>query len=517
MIFGQTRFPAIVATIVVAGLVCAPLLVLCMELLWTADSINLGKAWPGTRGGLLLFESFFFSLCVTILGLMVAIPAASLLMDVTGYSGQLLRLLAIAPVTVPPFLHAMAWQRLLESIGASTQGFAVTFAVEAAARLPLLLAAVLIGLHFVDPRARNAALIYAGRARTFFSITLPQARPAIIAGACMTMVFSLNEYGLPALFQRHTYALEIFAEYSVSGSSVDTLLVALPLVLLSILFAVIAIRALSSLPSPVAIGSSGQTLLAGPWLYDLLRTLAVAVAFSPLLVLLWGAVALITGSGAAPISMTGFAAMADSAAIALAATIMAVPCAWLLAENLHRHRLPVLWLVVLIGIALPASLSGAGSIRLWSWIGGELMYKGWGLPLAGMLVGLIPLATLLLYAVIRNSDHLPWDAARVYHSGPILWWKIRLFQIWPGVIGAFFLLFALSLPELELSLLLSPPGFSAVGIRIFNYLHYGAHEQVAYLILLLLLVSLLLGGTIYQMIRYQVRLDYREREGYNKP
>jgi len=516
MSMSYKRFQVTAATIVVAGLVCAPLLILCLELLSNIHSIDMGKAWPGARGGLLLLESFSFSLGATLLGLLVVIPAAALLMDIPGRGGRLLRLLAVAPVTVPPYLHAMAWQRLIDAVGSSSQGFAVAFVVEAVSRLPLLLAAVLIGFHFIDPMSRNTALIYASRVRTLMTITLPQARPAVIAGACIVMVFSLNEYGLPALFQRHTYALEIFAEYSVSGNSVDTLLVALPLVLLSVLFAVIAIRALSALPRLATDATPDQRALAGPWFYDSIRLLAVAVVFSPLLVLLWQSVSLVAGNDATPITITGFETIAYSALVAFSATTIAVPCAWLLAEQLHQHRHPVLWLVVLIGFALPASLSGAGSIRLWSWGGGELMYNGWGLPLAGMLVGLIPLATLLLYAVIRHSDHLPWDAARVYRHGLVLWLRVRLFQIWPGAIGAFFLLFALSLPELELSLLLSPPGSSPIGVRIFNYIHYGAHEQVAYLTLVLLMVSLLLGGAIYQMIAYQARLDCQDRGGYNK-
>jgi len=332
MNLGLKRFPVTAATTVVAGLVCAPLLILCIELLADIHSITLGKAWPGARGVLLLLDSFSFSLAVTLLGLLVAIPAVSLLMDISGRSGRLLRLLAVAPVTVPPYLHAMTWQRLVESVGASSQGFTIAFMVEAASRLPLLLAAVLIGFHFIDPMSRNTALIYASRVRTLMTIILPQARPAVIAGACIVMVFSLNEYGLPALFQRHTYALEIFAEYSVSGNSVDTLLVALPLVLLSVLFAVIAIRALSALPRLATDATPDQRALTGPWFYDSIRLLAVAVVFSPLLVLLWQSVSLVAGNGATPITITGFETIAYSALVALSATTIAVPCAWLLAE-----------------------------------------------------------------------------------------------------------------------------------------------------------------------------------------
>jgi iron(III) transport system permease protein len=510
---GYRDLPGMAAVAVVAVLICAPLLALGLDLAAATKPMDLEHILPGSRAGLLLLNSLLFSSGAILLGLLLAIPAASILMDISGRGGHLLRILAVAPIAVPPYLHAMAWQRLSEAAGVSASGIGVAFWVETSARLPLLMAAVLIGLHVADAGSRDAARIYVSRMRTLVFITLPQARPAMVAGACIAMVFSLNEYGLPALFQRHTYALEIFTEYSVSGNSVDTMLVALPLVLLSVLFAATAIDRLCALPTPVVDSRPETVALAGPWFYDTVRLGALGAVFSPLLLLLWSSGILIAGGSTTSGLGAGFSSMADSVVVAIGATCIALPCAWVLAERLHRYGSRLLWTLVLLGLALPASLSGAGSIRFWSWSGLEYLYTGRGLQLAGMLVGLIPLATLLLYAVIRNSDRLPWEAARLYRHGVTLWIRIRLFQLWPGFVGASLLLFAISLPELQLSLLLSPPGSTGVGVRIFNYLHYGAQEQVAYLVMVLLVSSLAMGGITHRLLAHQTRMGTMESMG----
>ncbi len=481
-------------------LVCAPILALCVELVSGSTALSIQHIWPGRRGSMLLFESLVFSVFTTLTGAVIAISAASLLADISGCLGGLCRLLAIAPIAVPTYLHALSWQHLVERFGLSGQGATIAFLIETVSRLPLLVAACLIGLATVDPLARKAALVHTNAVKTFLFVSLPQARPVIIAGACISLIFSLNEYALPALFQRHTYALEVFVEYSFSGNSVDTFLKALPLMLLTTVAAILAINFMIKLPSVFSLEKTCSRSFTGPAFYDSIRLAALFLVFCPLLIPIWKALTIISADTSIPLTASSYESLFHSTMVALSATLFALPFAWLLAEQLHQRKSRTVWILLILSLSMPASLIGTGTIKFWLGTGMDELYNGWGVAVAGMAVRLVPLATLLLYTVIRNSDPLPWEAARMFRSGIGLWVKIRLFQIWPGILGAFLLCFALSLPDLELSLLLLPPGSTGIGVRIFNYLHYGASEQVAYLSSVLLMLMLLSGGSVYYLV-----------------
>ena len=412
----------------------------------------------------------------------------------------MLRLLAVSPVAVPPYLHALAWQRWLQSLGLPTQGDIVAFWVETLARLPLLVAATLIGFAYLHPTARDAIRIYANPARGFLKLTLPQLRAPLLAGVCIVLLFSINEYGLSSLFMRSTYSLEIFARYSATGDSGEALLFALPIVLLTATLAMIAVTSLSRLSVPSALGGNDTTLFAGPALFDIWRIIALLIVAFQLTIPFKEIITLSLLPQIPLMTNAAVESLQYSTSISIVASTLTLPLAWLLAEYLHRHPSRVIWLAILLGFALPPSLTGVGNILFWRWTGMENVYKGWFLPVLGYMTRLLPLSTLLVYAVIRNSDPLLWDAARLYQHGWRLWMQIRLFQVWPGMVGALLVGFSITLADLELSLLLSPAGMTSIGVRLFNYLHYGAPEQVAYIALLVLATTLLLGGGLYLLM-----------------
>lgn len=481
-----------VGIIMITGLMLSPLMALSVNIISGYDTLD--SVWSGEGLLGLLLNTIFFSLGVTVSGFFIAVPAASVLANISGKKGQTLRLLAVSPIVVPPYLHALAWQRWLQSLGLPTQGDMIAFWIETLARLPLLVAATLIGFAYMHPMARDAVRIYANPARGFLKLTLPQLKAPLIAGFCIVLLFSINEYGLPSLFMRSTYPLEIFARYSATGDSGEALLFAFPIVLMTAALAMIAVTSLSRLSVPSALGRNDTILFAGPALFDIWRIIAlVIVAFQ--LIIPFKEIIMLSLLPHIPI-MTNAAveSLQYSSALSIAASTLTLPLAWLLSEYLHRYPSHTIWLAILLGFALPPSLTGIGNILFWSWAGMENVYNGWFLPVLGYMTRLLPLSTLFIYAVIRNSDPLLWDAARLYQHGWRLWVQIRLFQVWPGMAGALLVGFSITLADLELSLLLSPAGMTSIGVRLFNYLHYGAPEQVAYLSLLVLATTLLLGG-----------------------
>ena len=491
-----------IGLLLIVGFMLSPFLALFVNLLFGySEALHIV---PSISLLLSLANTLLFSLGVILFGLLIAIPAASVLANIEGRRGELLRLLAVAPLAVPPYIHALAWQQCFGSLGLSTGGDIVALWVETLARLPLLLAATLVGFAYLNPTANSATRIYANPLRGFLSITLPQLKASIIAGLAIVLIFSINEYGLPALFLRSSYALDIFAQYSATGESRQVLLMALPLVLLSATVAIIAISSLSKLSTPTRLGRGHATLFAGPLWFDVWRLLALLITLLQLVIPLKEIIALSFFSESLIITKSAIESLRYSTLVALTASITVLPFAWFLAEYLHRYSSRLIWFALLIGFALPSSLTGVGTILFWSGSGLDRLYDGQILLILGYMTRVLPLSTLLIYIVIRNSDQSLWDAARVYQHGFKLWFQIRLYQVRSGMLGALLVSFSITLPDLELSLLLSPAGMTTIGVRLFNYLHYGAPEQVSYLSLLILLTTLLFGVGLYLVITGQI-------------
>ena len=83
---------------------------------------------------------------------------------------------------------------------------------------------------------------------------------------------------------------------------------------------------------------------------------------------------------------------------------------------------------------------------------------------------------------------------------------VRLPLMIPGLMAAAFITFALSIGELGATLITIPPGQGTLTLKIYNYLHYGASEQVAGLCLMMVASTMLAGFLAVIMLRVWSRL-----------
>ncbi len=141
---------------------------------------------------------------------LVAGTALAVLLDWRKLPGrELLYALVCAPLVLPPtvlgyyLLVALgtdsALGRAWERVTGSTIVFSFSGAVIAAAvgSLPLVVRSARIGLESVDPNLKNAARTLGARPlRVLFTVVLPLAAPAIVAGAMLAFARALGDYGI---------------------------------------------------------------------------------------------------------------------------------------------------------------------------------------------------------------------------------------------------------------------------------------------------------------------------------
>lgn len=112
--------------------------------------------------------------------------------------------------------------------------------------LPLLVRAVKLSMEMIDRRFNDAsAVLGAGPARTFYTITLPLAGPGIFAGLILAFARSLGEFGATIIFagnipgKTQTIALAVYSMIQTPGADAA----AMHLTLVSVILAVLAVIA----------------------------------------------------------------------------------------------------------------------------------------------------------------------------------------------------------------------------------------------------------------------------------
>ncbi|SMH48194.1 MULTISPECIES: iron ABC transporter permease [Cyanophyceae] len=409
---------------------------------------------------------------------------------------------------VPSYIHSFGWSALglglnggLRSLGFGTiplQGWWSCGWVEVMAFLPLAVGLGWLGLAAVGREAIEAARLLVPDLQVLGQIILPLALPSFVASFGLIFLLSLMDYSLPSLFGIGTYALEIFAEYSTSNEPARAFLLAVPL--LAIAWGVILIL---QLPLQQTMQLSPQENLweippRWPWWFVWLQhlalglfTLQILVPFVNLLVM-----AAQESQWFPPIQATA-REITFTLGLGLTVAIAALPLALAIAQLLNRDDRwgRVTWGLVIWALALPAPLVGIGLIDLWN---RPLPLEIYGTPLMPFLAHLArftPFASLVLLAQLQQLNQPLWEATRL-EVGPRwrIWLWLRLPLLLPGLLAAAGLVFALSVGELGATLIVIPPGYSTLTLRIYNYLHYGAAASVAVLCLVLVAIAFGVGG-----------------------
>jgi ABC-type Fe3+ transport system permease subunit len=176
------------------------------------------------------------------------------------------------------------------------------------------------------------------------------------------------------------------------------------------------------------------------------------------------------------------------------AATLAVPLAFVLGHAAARRRsgrfIEVLGVVPL---AVPALLFGIGAIAVWNHAATARIYE------SGALVVILYAGRFLVFPLLALSrasaslDPRLEEAAALAGTSPAR----RLVSIvapnvWPALVGAWTMVFVLSLRELDAAILV-PAANDTVLFRVFNAVHFGRDDFVAALCLLVVFVLLLPG------------------------
>jgi iron(III) transport system permease protein len=189
----------------------------------------------------------------------------------------------------------------------------------------------------------------------------------------------------------------------------------------------------------------------------------------------------------------------------------------LAAERLSRGRGFALEAATLLPFAFPAVVVGVAINVFWAsianWLQGVAgssafmgalasfvengIYRGEGIFMACYLMLFLCFATRCIRAALARVEPRQIEAGLLSGRGGLARFRaIVLPVILPGFLSAFVIAFILSLGELGASLIVQPPDWSTVQIRIFNMIHFARDEEVAALCVMLI-AAVVLPALVY--------------------
>ena len=433
----------------------------------------------------------------------LGVPLAWLTVRTDLPGRRIIHWLAPLPLAIPPYIGALVYQILLAPGGVLPNFLGVTslplnlYGVGGAAWVlglfmsPYLYLLVSGALERTNPAleevARGAGL---GPRQVLRRVTLPLLRPALLAGGLVVFLYSWADFGVVSLLRVRTLTTIIY-DY-IQGTADWALPSALSILLTAITILVLLLQLR-------VLGRAGYTQIVG------------AVKPAPLVSLgawRWPAFAYVGG-------MVTLTLLLPLGVLGYQASRLPAPAAFVLIQ--WPYFLNSLWTAVSgASLALLIALGVAwseGRGRAWRVSG--LLQVGYAIPgtvlglgMAGFLHAALPgiyatsLALIVTYfvlyvtpacqsvkaALVQLHPSLE-EAARSLGRGPLAaFWAVTLPLIKPGLLGGWILVFVLSMRELAATLIVRPPGFDTLPVRIWIYaMDVGPEPRAATLALILVL------------------------------
>ncbi|MGH2535832.1 MAG: ABC transporter permease [Candidatus Promineifilaceae bacterium] len=418
------------------------------------------------------------------LALPLALPSfvvAYLFVSILGPRGLVQQL--VEPLT--------GWQRLPD-----LYGFPSAFIVLTLISYPFVFLGVRAALLRQDPSLAEAARsLGLSSRRVFWRVTLPQLRPAIIAGSLLVSLYVLRDFGAVTLLRYNTFTSLIYLQYR---SFLDrSLAAALALILVGITAAILlaeartrgrAAYARSSAgaprqPRPVALGWLRWPALA---LAGLVMTLGLLLPAAGLGYWLWRG--LDEGRVLATLARPAWNSFGVSLGAAGLAVMAAVPVA---VTSVRRPGRLATFIERLAysGFALPGIVVALAMV-FFGITYARSLYQTLAMLLAAYVILFLPQAVGALRAAMLQVPPGLEEAGRSLGANPLaVFGRVTLPLLRPGLLAGGGLVFLTAMKELPAALIVSPIGFRTLATSVWGSISEAFFAEAAAPALLLILLS----------------------------
>lgn len=428
-----------------------------------------------------------------------------------------LRLIALTPLLMPPFVGAIAWLGVAgptsplnlwwrEMFGGplwSIYGADGVIMLLTVHSYPLVMLIVSAALRRIPTDLEQAARIAgAGPLRTVFTVTVPLLRPALLSSFLLVAVGNLADFGIPSIIglpERYVTLATLVYRYLQSGTVDEPLAVVATIGVILLVIAILALllNALigrrgwemdssSSAIQPLPLGRARIPLAVSAWvivlgitLLPLLSLLTQTLLRAPGVPLTWENLTLDNFATA----LTSSTALEGAANSLMLATMAAVVCGvvglaiGVLSTRVRGRTTRGLGAVAMLPQAVPGIVIAVAWLILAPRLG--LFNTPW-LILVAYVTSFTAIVVQSVTAPLAGTPSSAEEAARVSGAGRLrALWDISCRMAVPAAVSGAVVVAATALRELTLSVLLLSPGSQTLGVAIFNFQQAGAYNTAA--------------------------------------
>ncbi|ARI08516.1 MULTISPECIES: ABC transporter permease [Klebsiella] len=425
--------------------------------------------------------------------------------------------LFLIPFLTPPYIAALAWTLLLQSNGYlqqltgwdlndllfSRSGIVLVMTLNI---FPVVYFAVSRSLLASGQRLAIVARVHGARAwRAFWHITLPMLSPALAAGMLLAFTLAIEEYGVPAALgpRAGLLMLTVGIEKKLADWPIDlpgASLLSLLLMAVALLAWWLQKRLTGDKEVTSVTGKPGENSgaelgwLALPAALLMASVGGVAVMLPGASMVLTSLMSTLSGGihgdnftlrhFTALFAQQGDAlsALGTSLSLALASAlivgVIGLLAAWLVLVQKMKGS-AIVDALSLMPAALPGVVVGVGLILLWNqpfWPVSP--YNTGFMLLLSYCCLLLPWPVRYVGSALRQLGHNLEPAARVHGATPLQALRLIVLPlVFPALLAAMLMVFAIASRELVTSLLLAPAGTQTVAVFIWRQFEQGSPGQ----------------------------------------
>ncbi|HDV6333514.1 TPA: iron ABC transporter permease [Klebsiella michiganensis] len=503
-------------------LVALPLLFIVLQAIFPQFSAgSLGGAFSGVSTLIadpqlptMLGGTLWVACGVALMSVVIGLPLGVLRGLFTIPLPRLWDLLFLIPFLTPPYIAALSWMLMLQSHGYLQQltgwdlndllfsriGIVLVMTLNI---FPVVYFAVSRSLLASGQRLAIVARVHGASAwRAFWHITLPMLSPALAAGMLLAFTLAIEEYGVPAALGSRAglVMLTVGIEKKLADWPVDlpgASLLSLLLIAVALLAWWLQKRLTGDKEVTSVTGKPGENSGAElGWLT--LPAVLVMAGVGGLAVVMPGASMVLTslmstlsgGIHADNVTLRHFAALFAQQGDALSALATSLSLALASAGVVGLVGLLAAWLVVvqkmkgsafvdalsLLPAALPGVVVGVGLILLWNQPFWPMSpYNTWFMLLLSYCCLLLPWPVRYVSSALRQLGNNLEPAARVHGATALQALRLIVLPlVFPALLAAMLMVFAVASRELVTSLLLAPAGTQTVSVFIWRQFEQGS-------------------------------------------
>ena len=404
---------------------------------------------------------------------------------------------------------------ILAFLGITFAGIPAVIFVLSLYYLPLAMATTLIGLRSIERRFEESGLLFWNRRQIFWRLIIPVMKPYLFLGWIFVFVLALNEYGAALLLQAQLFITDLFLQFSELFK--PQIAVVESCILLGVILVIVigAMRYFSRrryVTLKAAVQGIEQIPCKGMACtsYAYLAIVTILCTMIPLITLIKGMESwdvfwmTLRSADEQLLNSLVFSAMT---------VLVACVLGFLIANYLHSSRSMfkhAMDAVTYFIFAAPSMIIGVGLILFWNRRGlAEMIYTSGAIVIIGLLVKYLPLMIKAITASMARHHPAFEEAARVGGLSMLQrWLRVTIPMNAAAIMIGAGLLFVFTMNELNIIMLLVPPGKATLSIRLFTLMHFAPDSVlfslgIGIVVINMLACAVMLG--VYKISRFQPR------------